>query len=153
ATLSNWESLNLIPGEANVYFEDAFIGKIYFDTDTTKEELVVGLGVDPQISVKREDKRDFKAKSFFGNNRIVSKNYEITLKNNRNKTVVVKLQDRVPISGNSEIKVDEVETGTAQVDKETQILTWEINLGSGSQVQERFSYRVKYPKRRRINLE
>ncbi|PQJ30569.1 hypothetical protein BST92_00830 [Nonlabens arenilitoris] len=153
ATLSNWESLNLIPGEANVYFEDAFIGKVYFDTDTTKEELVVGLGVDPQISVKREDKRDFKAKSFFGNNRIVSKNYEITLKNNRNKTVMVKLQDRVPISGNSEIKVDEVETGTAQVDKETQILTWEIDLGSGSQVQEHFSYRVKYPKRRRINLE
>lgn len=153
ASLSNWESLNLIPGEANVYFEDAFIGKIYFDTDTTKEELIVGLGVDPQISVKREDIKDFKAKSFLGGTRIIYKNYEITLKNNRSKTIKIKLQDRVPISGNSEIKVDDVETGTAQMDEETQVLTWEINLGSGSQLKERFSYRVKFPRKKRINLE
>lgn len=153
ATLSNWESLNLVPGEANVYFEDAFIGKIYFDTDTTKEDLTLGLGIDAQISVKREDIKDFKAKSFLGGTRIIYKNYEITLKNNRKKAIVIKLQDRMPLSGNSEIKVDDVEIGTAQMDKETQLLTWEINLGSGSQVQERFSYRVKFPRKQRINLE
>lgn len=153
ATLTDWENLNLIPGEANVYFEDAYIGKIYFDTDTIKEELVVGLGVDPQISVKREDIKDFKSKSFLGSNRIVYKNYEITLKNNRNKAVTIKLQDRVPMSGNSDIKVDDIEIGDAQMEEDTQILTWEMNLTSGNQVKERFSYRVKYPKRRRINLE
>lgn len=153
ATLSDWENLNLIPGEANVYFEDAYIGKIYFDTDTTKEELIVGLGIDPQISVTREDIKDFKAKSFLGSNRIVYKNYEITLKNNRNKTVTIKLQDRLPISGNSDIKVDDVEIGSAQMEEDTQILTWEINLSSGEQRKERFSYRVKHPRKRRINLE
>lgn len=153
ATLSDWESLNLIPGEANIYFEDAFIGKIYFDTDTTKEELIIGLGIDPQISVKREDIKDFKAKSFLGGTRIIYKNYEITLKNNRNKSIKIKLQDRIPISGNDDIKVDDVEIGNAQMDKKTQLITWDINLGSGSQRKENFSYRVKFPRKRRVNLE
>ncbi len=153
ATLSDWENLNLIPGEANVYFEDAYIGKTYFDTDTIKEDLIVGLGIDPQISVSREDIKDFKAKSFLGSNRIVYKNYEITVKNNRNKPVSIKLQDRLPISGNSDIKVDNVEIGSAQMEEDTQLLTWQMVLPSGEQRKERFSYRVKHPRKRRINLE
>jgi hypothetical protein len=153
AKLKNWESLNLIPGEANVYFEDAYTGKIYFDTDTTDDNLTVSLGVDPQISVERKDVQDFKAKSFFGDKRIIDKKYEITLKNNRSKAIVVKLQDRIPLSANSEIKVDDQEQGDAEMDKETQILTWTINLASGSQVKKAFSYQVKYPKNKRINLD
>ncbi len=153
AKLKNWESLNLIPGEANVYFEDAYTGKIYFDTDTTDDNLTVSLGVDPQISVERKDVQDFKAKSFFGDKRIIDKKYEITLKNNRSKAIVVKLQDRIPLSANSEIKVDDQEQGDAEMDKETQILTWSINLPSGGQVKKTFSYQVKYPKDKRINLD
>jgi FtsZ-binding cell division protein ZapB len=153
AQLKNWESLNLIPGEANVYFEDAYTGKIYFDTDTTDDNLTVSLGVDPQISVERKDVQDFKAKSFFGDKRIIDKKYEITLKNNRSKAIVVKLQDRIPISANSDIKVDEQEPGDAQMDKDTQILTWSIMLPSGVQVKKVFSYQVKYPKDKRINMD
>ncbi|ARN77182.1 hypothetical protein BST97_03825 [Nonlabens spongiae] len=151
--LKNWESLNLIPGEANVYFEDAYNGKIYFDTDTTDKSLTVSLGVDPQISVKREDVRDLKEKSFFGDKRILNKKYEITIKNNRKKPIDLKLQDRIPLTSNSDIKVDEEEPGDAEMNKETQILTWQISLASGAQVKKTFSYEVKYPKNKRINLD
>lgn len=153
AQLKNWESLNLIPGEANVYFEDAYNGKIYFDTDTTDKSLTVSLGVDPQISVKREDVKDLKEKSFFGDKRILNKKYEITIKNNRKKPIELKLQDRIPLTANSDIKVDEEEPGDAEMDKETQILTWQISLASGAQVKKTFSYEVKYPKNKRINLD
>ena len=153
AQLKNWESLNLIPGEANVYFEDAYNGKIYFDTDTTDKSLTVSLGVDSQISVKREDVKDLKEKSFFGDKRILNKKYEITIKNNRKKPIELKLQDRIPLTANSDIKVDEEEPGDAEMDKETQILTWQISLASGAQVKKTFSYEVKYPKNKRINLD
>ena len=126
---------------------------IYFDTDTTEESLVVSLGVDPQISVKREDVKDLKAKSFFGDKRIVNKKFEIIVKNNRSKSIDLKLQDRIPLTANSEIKVDDEEPGDATMDKETQILTWNIALASGAQVKKTFSYEVKYPKDKRINLD
>jgi len=151
AVLKDYEKLNLIPGDANVYFDDAYTGKIYFDTDTTDENLIISLGVDPQITLKREDKKDFKSKSFLGSTRILEKRYEITLKNNRNNNVTIKLQDRVPVSGNDDIKVDQVETGTAVMDEENSILTWTVELASGQQTKREFSYRIKYPKNKRIN--
>lgn len=151
AIIKDYEQLNLIPGEANVYFDDAYTSKIYFDTDTTEDELIISLGVDPQITIKREDKKDFKSKSFLGSTRIVEKNYEITLKNNRKNDISLKLQDRIPVSSNNDIKVDQEETGDAQVDKESNILTWIVALNSGQQVKKQFAYRIKYPKSRRIN--
>lgn len=151
AILKDYEQLNLIPGEANVYFDDAYTGKIYFDTDTTEDELIISLGVDPQITIKREDKKDFKSKSFLGSIRIVERNYEITLKNNRKNDISLKLQDRIPVSSNNDIKVDQEEPGDAQVDKESNILTWIVALNSGQQVKKQFAYRIKYPKSRRIN--
>ncbi|SCY17809.1 conserved hypothetical protein [Nonlabens sp. Hel1_33_55] len=151
AILNNYERLNLIPGDANVYFDDTYTGKIYFDTDTTDENLIISLGIDPQITVKREDIKDLASRSFLGSNRILEKQYEITLKNNRSKSVQVKLQDRIPISANSEIKIDDIEIGTASINKDTNILTWILDIPSGIQEKRDFSYQVKYPKNRRIN--
>ncbi len=151
AILKGYESLNLVPGEANIYFDGSYNGKIYFDTDTTEEDLTISLGVDPQITVERKELTDRQSTSFLGSNRIIEKRYEITLKNNRKSPVVVKLQDRIPVSSDEEIKVDDVETGTATVDK-SNILTWMVNLATAEQVKKTFSYRVKYPKGRRINL-
>jgi hypothetical protein len=79
AILKDYEKLDLLPGEANVYFDDAYTGKIYFDTDTTDENLIVSLGVDPQININREDKKDFQSKGFLGTTRILEKRYTITL--------------------------------------------------------------------------
>ncbi|AZQ44794.1 DUF4139 domain-containing protein [Nonlabens ponticola] len=153
AQMKNWESLNLIPAEASVYFDDSFTGSIYFDTDTTDESLTVSLGVDPQISVERKEVTDFKSQSIFGTKKRVDKVYEIIVKNNRSKSIDLKLQDRIPISSNKEIEVDDIETGDATMDQETRLLTWDINLNTGSQVKKRFSYQLEYPKNKRINLD
>jgi hypothetical protein len=151
AILKDYEKLDLIPGEANVYFDDAYTGKIYFDTDTTDENLIVSLGVDSQITIKREDKKDFQSKSFLGATRILEKRYMITLKNNRNNKVKIKLQDRIPVSSDGDIKVDQIETGNASLNEESNILTWMVELASGEQAKREFSFRVKHPKNKRIN--
>jgi hypothetical protein len=153
AILKNYESLNLIPGEANIYFEDAYTGKIYFDTDTTDKNLTVGLGVDPQITVKRKEVKDFKSSSFLGSNQIIEKRFEITVKNNRQNQTQIKIQDRIPVSSNDDIRIDEVEIGTADLNKENSLLTWIVDLNSGQQEKRTFSYRVKFPKDKRINLK
>ncbi len=152
AVLKQYESLNLIPGEANIYFDNTYNGKIYFDTDVTDEDLVISLGIDPQITASRKDLKDFKSTSFLGSNRVVEKKYEITLKNNRSTAVTVKLQDRIPVSSYDDIKVDQIEEGTAALDSKN-ILTWIVDLPSGEQEKKQFSYRVKYPKGRKVNLD
>ena len=153
ATLKNWQSFDLLPGEARIYFEDTFTGTIFMDANVNTEDFVVSLGSDQNIVVEREQVNKLQSKSFFRNNSIVEKEYEISIKNNKNEAVEVKLEDRIPISQNSDIKVsDEVYEG-ADLNKEKGILTWNVELESKSKVTKKFAFKVSYPKGKRINLE
>jgi len=152
ASIKDWVRYSLLPGEANIYFEGSFSGKTYVNPLETTEELSVSLGVDPNIVIKRKQLDNFKSKSFIGTQRIVDMKYAISLKNNKNKAITLKMEDRIPISQNKAIKVDEIETGDASFDKETGMMSWEITLSPGNTVKKEFGYELKFPKNKKINL-
>ena len=62
------------------------------------------------------------------------------------------LFDRIPISQNRDIKIEDIETGTSNYDSEKGIMEWKVKLISGSIKTYKFSYAVKYPKYKRVNL-
>jgi TonB-dependent SusC/RagA subfamily outer membrane receptor len=152
ATFRDWEQHNLLPGEANVYFEGAFAGKTTIDPYTTKKEMTLSLGIDPNITVSRKQVKDFKSKSFTGGNRILDRTYELVVKNNKSVPINIKLMDRVPLSQNKEIKVDDVETFNADYDAKKGLLTWKLQVDSQASKTEAFSFKVRYPKFRTISL-
>ncbi len=148
----DWEKYNLLPGEASIYFKGAFAGKTTLDPYTTKKEMTVSLGIDPNITVVRKQNRNFKSKSFMGNSRILNRIYDIEIKNNKNTAIDLKLLDRIPISQNKEIKLDDVETYDAEFDKKKGLLSWKIGLSSKETKTKTFSFRVRYPRYRTISL-
>ncbi len=152
ASFKDWARYSLLPGEANVYFEGSFSGKTFIDPLATTEELTVSLGVDPNVAVTRKQVDNFKATSFIGSQRIVDNTYEIKIKNNKATPIHLKLVDRIPKSQHKEIKVDDIETGDAAYEKETGILKWILDIDSNSNAEKEFSYEIRYPKARRINL-
>ncbi|WP_179218257.1 mucoidy inhibitor MuiA family protein [Dokdonia pacifica] len=152
ASFKDWARYSLLPGEANVYFEGSFSGKTFIDPLATTEELTISLGVDPNVAVTREQVDNFKATSFIGSQRIVDNTYEIKIKNNKATPIHLKLVDRIPKSQHKEIKVDDIETGDAAYEKETGILKWILDIDSNSNAEKEFSYEIRYPKARRINL-
>ncbi len=152
ANIKNWSRYSLLPGEANIYFEGSFSGKTFIDPLATTEELTISLGVDPSVIIEREQLDNFKATSFIGSQRIIDNTYQIKIKNNKNTNINLKLVDRVPISQNKEIKVDDIETGDAKYDKETGLLKWTLTMPSNSAQEKQFSYELRYPKSKQINL-
>lgn len=152
ATLKDWEKYQLLPGEANVYFEGGYAGKTNLDPFTVKKEMTLSLGIDPGIMVTRKQQRNFKSKSFTGSNRTLDRAYDLEVKNNKSLTVDLKLMDRIPISQNKEIKIDDVEPQTAEYNKKTGLLTWNMKLNSQESKKESFSFQVKYPRGRYISL-
>ena len=64
ASFKDWEQHQLLPGEANIYFEGTYAGKTVLDPYTTKKEMVLSLGLDSNITVTRKQERNFKSKSF-----------------------------------------------------------------------------------------
>ena len=152
AKIGNWEQYNLLPGEANVYFEGSYSGKTNINPQATTDSLTVSLGVDPNVVVKRNQLNDFKKNNFIGNNKIFNKAYEIELKNNKASNIDLVLMDRIPISQNKEIKLEDVETGTSNYNSKKGLLEWKVNISTKETKKYKFSYTVKYPKHKRVNL-
>ncbi|WP_299274753.1 mucoidy inhibitor MuiA family protein [uncultured Psychroserpens sp.] len=152
AKIDNWEQYNLLPAEANVYFEGSYSGKTNINPQSTTEKLTISLGVDPNVVVKRTQPTDFKKKAFIGSNKIISKHYEIEVKNNKSAAIDLVLYDRIPISQNKEIKIDDIETGSSEYNDKKGILKWNVNIPANKKETYTFSYIVKYPKYKRVNL-
>ena len=152
AKIGNWEQYRLLPGEANVYFEGSYSGKTNINPLSTTDSLTVSLGVDPNVVVKRTQLDDFKKTTFIGNNKVINKAFEIEIKNNKASAIDIVLLDRIPISQNKEIKIDNIETETSNYNEDKGIMKWKINLKSQKSEKHKFSYTVKYPKEKRVNL-
>tara|TARA_R110000868_G_scaffold145181_1_gene365098 strand:+ start:17546 stop:19579 length:2034 start_codon:yes stop_codon:yes gene_type:complete len=152
ATFKDWEKLNLLPGEANIYFNGGYAGKTAIDPYAVKKEMTISLGIDDGIIVTRKQDRNFKGKSFTGSNRIIDRTYNLEFKNNKPISIDLVIMDRIPISQNKEIKVDDIITNNATYEPDNGLLTWKMNLKSQQEAKESFSFQVKYPKGRSITL-
>ncbi|MCB0456329.1 MAG: mucoidy inhibitor MuiA family protein [Flavobacteriaceae bacterium] len=152
ATATNWEKFDLLQGEGNVYFEDAYAGKTIINPQATTDSLVISLGIDPSIIVKRERLDNFKKSSFLGGYRIIENEYQIEIKNNKRTSIQLVVEDRIPVSQNKEIKVSDVVTSGSNYDTEKGIMKWEIQLLPNETTKKEFSYTLKYPKNKKITL-
>ncbi|UOY06666.1 mucoidy inhibitor MuiA family protein [Muricauda sp. SCSIO 64092] len=152
ASFTDWEKHQLLPGEANIYFEGTYAGKTVLDPYTTKKEMVLSLGIDTNITITRKQERNFKSKSFTGNNRILNRTYNLEVKNNKGVAIDLKLVDRIPKSQDKEIKVDDVVTNNATYETKKGLLTWTMNLKPLESKTEHFSFQVKYPRGKYISL-
>lgn len=146
AQVPEWNDLNLLPGQANIYFDNTYQGKTYLNPYTSKDTLDISIGRDPGIIVKRELQKDYSSKSMFGNNIKETKAWKITVRNTRNTPATVLIEDQYPVSANSEIKVELEESNGANVNPVTHILNWNLDLKPGEVKELRFVYSVRYPK-------
>lgn len=152
AKIGNWQQYNLLPGEVNVYFEDSYSGVTNINPYATTDSLTVSLGVDPNVVVKRKPIDNYKKTNFIGNNRILNKSYTIEIKNNKQSSIDVLIVDRIPVSQNKDIKIDDIDSGNSDYDSKKGIIKWKAKIESKKTNNYNFSYTVKYPKYRKVNL-
>jgi len=150
AQITQWDSLSLLPGTANVIMDNVYIGNTFIDPNTTQDTLDLSLGRDKRIALKRLLVKDFTKPVVRGGNKIETYTYEITVKNNKKQPVTMLLKDQYPISKTKEIEVTVISNGDASVNEETGILTWDVKLQPGESKKFRFSYSIKYPKDKTI---
>lgn len=150
AFVKNWQNLNLINGEANIYFEDNYIGKTNITSNYVKDEFPISLGVDERITVKRIKLEDKTSQKAMNSNKWETESYQISIRNNTKESVELEVLDQLPISENSKILVKTIDLGGGIPDEKTGSILWNKNIGSGSSEKITFSYEVKYPKEMQI---
>ena len=150
--VADWESLNLLAGEANIIFEGTYIGKSYIDPNSTQDTMNLTLGKDKRIVIKKEKLKDYSSIKFLGSNKKQVMTYEITVKNNKKEAIQMLLKDQYPLSTNKEIEVELLESADAANNTDLGVLSWKLQLAPGEQKKFRVSYSVKYPKDKFVNL-
>lgn len=152
AEVPEWEKLNLLPGDANIIFEGTYVGKSFIDPASTLDTLNLTLGRDKRVVIKKEKLMDYSSTKFLGSNKLQKFTYELTVKNNKKDTVRMMLKDQYPLTTNKEIEVELLDEDGASVNSEIGVLTWKLQLAPGEVKKLRFSYSVKYPKDKVLNL-
>ena len=145
AKINNWDSLSLLPGDANIIMDNVYLGKSYLNPNTTDDTLSISMGRDKRIAINRKLVKEYN-KVKRNDSKIESYTYEITIKNNKKQSIDMNLSDQFPISQTKEIEVTLSESGDAEVDNETGFLKWNVKLKPGESKKYRFSYQLKYPK-------
>tara|TARA_R110001606_G_scaffold152205_1_gene292900 strand:- start:4371 stop:6236 length:1866 start_codon:yes stop_codon:yes gene_type:complete len=153
ANISDWEKYNLLEGEANIFFEDTYVGKTLLDIRYATDTLQISLGRDKSVSVKREKIKNFSTKQFIGSKKEESRVWSINVKNNKNQKINMLIFDQVPVSTLEEIKVDIFEISGAKHNIETGEIKWDFSIEPNENKKFELKYSVKYPKNRNLIIE
>ena len=153
ADATDWQQYSLLEGEANVYFENSFIGKTILDPTVTNDTLHFSLGRDNGIRIQRTKLSARSSSRLLATTQEQDLTWRITVKNSRKEAVSLTLQDQIPVSENTNITVTAEELSGGELDKSTGIVVWLLDLQPNEQREFIVQYRVKYPKSRRLVVE
>jgi uncharacterized protein (TIGR02231 family) len=145
ARITDWGKYNLLAGDATLFFDDMYVGKSYINPNISSDTLLISLGRDEKINVKRIKLNELCVTKKFSNKKKETKAYETTLKNNKNIPIELELLDQYPISRNSDIEVTLEEAEGAQVTKDYGKLLWRVKLQPGESKKIRVVYTLKFP--------
>jgi uncharacterized protein (TIGR02231 family) len=151
AQITNWEDLNIIPGQTNIFYEGTYVGQGYIDIRNTSDTLTFSLGRDKKVIVRREQDKKLRSVKTIGSNVRETFAYTISVRNTRKDAINIVIQDQVPVSNDKDIVVEDRETGNAEYEEATGLLKWGLTLKPNETNTLKFGYVIKYPKGKQIN--
>ena len=153
ANIIDWERYNLLEGEANIFFENTFVGKTILDVRYMSDTLNISLGRDKNVVVKREKMKEFTQTKFLSSKAEVTRNWKITVRNNKSQPISMVLLDQIPVSTVSEIEVTAERLSNGIVNKETGEVKWKFTLPPTQKTEFDLLYKVRYPKDKNLTVE
>lgn len=151
AKVTGWEDMNIIPGNARLYFDGGYVGEMYLDASTTADTLNINLGRDKTIAITRKKIKENYKEKLFADDKIETRTIEIVVRNTKNIPVEILLEDQIPIAtGTNDIRVDLLESDGAILDESTGKLTWKVKLKVKDSQKIKFTYQIRYPKGKTI---
>ena len=151
--IAEWEKLNIIGGEANLYFENTFVGNSMLSPAQFGDTMKISLGSDRGITIKRERQVETTARRLLGNNRVDTRSFVITVRNNKKEAVAMWISEQVPVSTTRTSRNAATRAGSGRLDALTGMVTWEFSLEPQQSRELVLTYTVRYPKDRVIILE
>lgn len=145
ATVTNGKA-QLLPGSANIFRDNNFVGKTQLASVAPNEEIKLNLGIDESVKVERDLVEREVDKSFLNNLRRTNFAYRITLTNLREVETQVEVSDQMPLSRNEQIKVKMLRVQPLIQPGELNVLEWKITLPPKARREIYFQFQVEHPR-------
>jgi hypothetical protein len=79
--------------------------------------------------------------------------WDITIKNNKNASIKIVVEDQFPVSQKKSIEVERLEYSNAKLDDKTGKITWVLDMEPNDKKILSYKYSVKYPKYTNLSLD
>jgi uncharacterized protein (TIGR02231 family) len=147
AKVKNDSPYSLMPGSAQLFEGDDFLGSMQMEFVAPNQEIELFLGPDERLRVERELAAREVDKVFMADKRRLRYAYTIKLENLRDRPQLVTVRDQLPVSRDEQIKVrlDAADPRPAQHD-DLNLLEWKLTLEPGRKQTLRFEFTVEHPR-------
>lgn len=148
AQITGWEDLNLIPGNAKIYFDGNLAGTTAINPDITSDTMLLNMGRDHSFVIQKRKLKDECKEKILHDEVIKIYTYEIVIKNTKAVSLNMKIEDQIPVvqTGIEDVKVVLKESNGAYYNDQTGKLTWDYKLGAKESKKIIFSFEVRSPK-------
>ena len=152
AQLSKLDELQLVPAKANIFFDGTYMGETYIDPTTMDDTLFLSLGKDPNIIAKKTLLKKETKNKIVGQKMEKTYAYSIEVKNLKSRAIRIVVQDQIPITQNSDIEIEALETSRGKFNERTGMLEWEFTLKPKAEKDIKLTYEVKYDKDKNLYI-
>lgn len=147
AKFANTTGAPILPGSANLYVGDEYIGRNHLKYTPPAAELELVLGVEERIAVKRELVRRDVDKKLLRDTRQVVYGYEIEVENLLGSRLKLTVKDQYPVSRHDQIKARLDNVSPQPVEQtELNMIEWGMQLNPGQKEKIRFEYQIEHPR-------
>jgi uncharacterized protein (TIGR02231 family) len=151
ASMDDWEELNFLPGQANLYFRNTYVGKTNIDPVIMEDTMVFAIGHDQQVISTRKKLKDEVKNIGLLKRKVQTFTFEIVVRNNGLGTINIDIEDQIPVSVNEDIEVVLIDGAGAAYTESTGKLHWKSEMKPGEIKKIKFSYSVEYDRNKRIS--
>jgi len=151
ASITNYGQYNLLSGQANVFFGETFIGQVFLNPDITADTMLVSLGRDERIVVKRTRVQDKISRKLFSGSQKDTYAYETVIRNNKGFPIEIEILDQIPLTRRKEIEVELLEKDGASYNETYGKLIWNFTIKPNESRKLKLSYSVKYPEGKKVS--
>ncbi len=150
AQITGWEDLNLIPGNAKIYFDGNLAGTTAINPDITSDTMLLNMGRDNSFVIHKRRLKDESKERIIHDEVIKTYTYEVIIKNTKAISLNMRVEDQIPLVqvGLADVKVVLKDGDGAKYNELTGKLSWDYKLGAKESKKIVFSFEVHSPKGR-----
>ncbi len=154
ASISNKLNVPLLPGEVNIFIEEAFVGNSFFNYTPSGENIDISLGIAENVQVKRELLKKYRDETLIANipsaRAVTNYEYKISIDNFQENDVLCQIYENIPVPEDDRIQVKIENINIEPIEKDWNdkkgVWMWEFMLRPGQHEEILIFYSIAHPR-------